>query len=170
MKDLPYRSDLPYPELGPLTPDERLARLIMDAYAGAKSELYAASQYSYQHFLLDDKGSPYATLLKQIAVTEMTHLDLLAGALLKLGKLPVYTNGRGQFFIAKISPETDIQTFILEDINGEYAAIEEYERILSVSDQPSLNALIERIILDEKVHIYSLNAVLLELAGAEDDT
>lgn len=162
MKDLPYRSDLPYPELGELVPDERLARLLMDAYAGAHSELFAVLQYSYQHFVLDDAGSEYAGLLMKIAVTEMHHLDLLAGALLKMGKLPVYADGRGKFFTARVSPNTDFCSFILEDVNAEYAAIEEYEYILSVSDQPSLNALIERIIEDERVHIHTLNTILLD--------
>ena len=61
---------------------------------------------------------------------------------------------------------TDVKTIINRDITSEKEAIAYYKEIIRLSENESLKKLIGRIILDEAIHIETLNAIKNQLLNA----
>ncbi len=154
-----------YPKLDGLTCDHQSARILTPAYATSCGELNATLQYIYHsiNFLCaGDKDTEQK--LKGIAIAEMMHLNMLAEALIRLGTQPVYTfNPPAQFnfYSTKfVSYSRSLRNMIEDDIMGEKYAVYTYERMLTRLKNPTLQALICRIIDDENLHIEVLKGIL----------
>ena len=164
----PMIEDLPYPDLGKLAPDRKNARIIMPAYADAKSELTAVLQYIYQSILFGVCGKEdYATKLEEIAVAEMKHLDMLGEALARMGVAPVYSRRppeKCEFYSScAVAYATQPVEMIAADITAETEAIADYERMLECITEPTLGALISRIVLDGSMHLKAFKEMYCEL-------
>ena len=85
----PCHIDLPYPQVTPGR-DPLAVCLLMEDYSGAASELSAVHQYIYAAAQLKGKCDPVSQLLRQVAIVEMHHLELLAQAVLAEGGDPRY--------------------------------------------------------------------------------
>lgn len=154
----PMTEDLPFPDLSNLTPDRKNACIIMPAYADAKSELTAVLQYIYQSILFGVCGNKeYATIIEEIAIAEMRHLDLLGEALTRLGVAPVYARRPPEkchfYSSCAVHYTTSPVEMIAADITAEQEAIAAYESMLACITEPTLGALISRIVLDERLHL-----------------
>ena len=130
-----YHVDLPYPKLDQLQPDLCAAEIIAPAYASMSSELGAILQYLYHHFQYTERGmEKYATAMEDIAISEMTHFDLLGTALIRLGVDPVFTarppRRYDYFNTSRIAYSTYPQKMLLDDIQGERMAIAQYEDMI----------------------------------------
>ncbi len=157
-----------YPTLDGIQEDKRTAQIISPAYADRGSELTAILQYVYQSFIFEGLGfDKYAKTLEEIALAEMMHLDILGSVLYRLGVLPVYTSCPPKKFdfytTAAVCYENEPQKMIMADIKGETEAIRAYEKMLTKLQNEQVSAIISRIILDEKLHLATLKAILIEL-------
>lgn len=84
--------DLPYPSTTDFMRDECSVRIISPAYAGGASEMTAILQYIYHAVHFDCAGNKkFARILRDIAITEMHHLDMLAEMFCAMGVSPVYS-------------------------------------------------------------------------------
>lgn len=167
--------NLPYPSLDGITKDECTLRMLSPAYAGAKGELTAVLQYIYQSMLFDKwSNAEYADTLEKIAISEMRHIDLLGGAIARLGALPVYASSlpcaAGYYSAYDINYTHTPQTMILADIRAESMAIEEYKKIISCIDNEQIVALVERIILDEELHLKIFRDLYCKLVNGAADS
>ena len=163
--------DLPYPDLSNIGPDLKAARILSPAYAAAGSELTAVLQYIFHGFQFGHKNMPdYAELMTDIAIAEMRHLDLLGETLLRLGANPIYTAcppiPRCYYTTDYVNYATVPASMLLADISGESAAIDGYEKMLTLLDNDAVSALISRIILDEKLHLKRLKLAYADLCKA----
>lgn len=78
--------DLPYPSTTDFMRDECSVRIISPAYAGGASEMTAILQYIYHAVHFDCAGNKkFARILRDIAITEMHHLDMLAEMFCAMG-------------------------------------------------------------------------------------
>ncbi|MNI63516.1 Bacterioferritin [compost metagenome] len=154
-----YASPLPYPEIQVTEKNRYYAELLMEDYAGVFSEFTAVSQYIYHDFVIKNKQREIAEMLKHIAVVEMKHMDKLAQAIILLGGNPIY---RGCCINKKkcnfwnetfVYYGNNIYDQLKADLNSEYKAIESYRNHIEMIKDPYITALLERIILDEEVHI-----------------
>jgi bacterioferritin len=156
-KHTKYKVDLPYPEAKVEQKNIYYANLLLQDYAGAVSEFTAVSLYIYQHFVSDDKYKSYAKIIGQISIVEMKHLELIAKTIKLLGVKPVFVNSVcpcGRMWTSDyVNYDTCIRGMILEDIKAETKAIENYEKHLCLINDKYIKELIERIILDEKLHL-----------------
>lgn len=164
----PLQVDLPYPSLSGLGEDYYSARLLNPAYADIHSELGAILQYIYHAFNFNFLNlGENATLLESIAINEMHHFELLGTALIKMGVNPVYTANpplKNNFYnTSHISYSTSPQKMILDDIAGEMKAIEEYEYMLTKLNNEIIEGLIQRILLDEQLHLKTLKELYSKL-------
>lgn len=164
----PIRADLAYPSLDHLSPDPVSARIIAPAYAGQCSELSAICQYTYQHLrFAHNEMEEYALTLENIAITEMMHLELLGTMLINLGVDPVLTACppfKCNFFSTRdVSTATSPTKMIMDDIESETKAIAEYRTMLCKLRNERVAAVIQRIIMDEEVHLTALNDLLCRL-------
>lgn len=161
-------ADLPYPSLDGIGKDLMAVRIISPAYADRESEMTAVLQYVFQAFVFNSKGMEnFAHTLHRIAVSEMTHLDILGSLICKLGALPVFTSCPPRKFdfytTAAVSYACEPETMLLCDIRGENEAIRGYEKMLCKLQSEQIRAVIARIIEDEKLHLQALETMLAEL-------
>ncbi len=160
MDAIRFASELPYPKTEPEQSVSQ-SKLLMPCYAGAGGELNAVLTYCFQSFI-----SPSAQELKRalegVAKVEMIHMKLLGEAIYALGGYPVmgartYYNGN------MVNYTLDPHKFLRQNIAAEEATIVNYERtILNLSNE-SVKLLLERMILDEELHIKLFKELLENL-------
>lgn len=159
----PLICDLPYPSVDILTKDIRSGCIISFAYATLRGEITATLQYTYHHFYMGQVDEEDAKILMSIAVAEMKHIDILGEAMLKLGVSPKYVqcpNTQTYYNTSAVSQATTPQKMLMDDIQGEMNAIADYKKMLFVLKNEQVEAIIQRIILDEELHLETLKKML----------
>jgi len=150
--------DAPYPDTSGACPNENDAAILSFDYAGRVSEMSAVTAYLFREHMMPENCDEAAKTFERIAIVEMRHLDLLGSAITTLGRCPVYAAGRdcrrmtpwnGTF----VDYATGLCTMIRLAIAEERAAIAQYRAQIPYLSQVCLRSLIERIILDEELHI-----------------
>lgn len=167
----PLAVNLPYPSTDNLLPDPVAAKIISPAYAAAHSEMTAILQYIYHTFwFTEENQEENASLLDSIAVSEMRHLDILGTTLLKLGADPKFVANppapTNFFNASSVSYSKTPVKMLLDDIAGEMGAIKGYESMLRQLKNEAVAAIIQRILLDEYLHLDRLRAAFSELSQA----
>ncbi|NLY49389.1 MAG: bacterioferritin [Firmicutes bacterium] len=155
----------PYPEVRVAAPNPAYAQLLLEDYAGMVSELTAINQYLYHHFVLEPVNEEVAELLECISLVEMYHLELLGEAILKLGVDPRYWtlqsgNSTCYWDASFVFYGTSLCDRLTADIASEWAAIANYREHQRRINDPYVEELLERIILDELHHIQLFNHAL----------
>jgi bacterioferritin len=154
---LKYKVDLPYPEVKVEKPNIEYAKILSNDYAGKVSEETAINLYSFQHFALDDEY--YTKILKNISIVEMKHLELLGETIKLLGLEPVFMsynkekNGLVPWKSSYIDYKTNLEDVLKIDIEAEEKAIENYRKSISLINDKYIKKLLERIIMDEELHL-----------------
>lgn len=159
-----YRVNLPYPDICIEHKNKFYASLLLNDYASANSELTAITQYVYAHAKEADEC--VSKIFLGIAVVEMTHLDLLADMILELGVNPKFYDGCLDFWRGDFVPYGKTSRDRLKlAIKGEYAAIVQYEKHIQQINDCNIQCVLERIILDEKLHVNIFKQLLCEIYG-----
>lgn len=145
-----FASELPYPEVNV---EENVAdsKLLMPNYGGPAGEITAIMTYSFQNFISVNNGD-LSNIMEGISISEMKHMDLLGTTIYKLGGYPVM-GGRTYWNGSFANYTLDPKKFLQQNIMSEETAIMNYERTILNLSQESIKLLLERIILDEEVHI-----------------
>lgn len=157
-----YASDLPYPEIE-VEHNPAESKLLMPVYSGSASELTAVLTYSFQKYV-SPKYPQIAEALEGIAITEMRHHELLGETIYALGGYPVMgarTYWNGSFVTYTLDP----RKYLRQNIVAEETAILNYERTILNLSTDSVKMLLERIILDEEVHIKIFKQLICEHFG-----
>lgn len=163
----PLVCDIAYPSTQTLTTDVLSGRIISFAYANANSELTATLQYCYQILFFSQICQQDADTLQSICIAEMQHLQYLGNAMIKLGVNPLYVqrpNGCVHYDTSTVSKSTTAQKMLLDSIAGELNAIAEYQKMLFVLKNEQVQAIIQRIVLDEQLHLQTLKQLLHKYA------
>lgn len=164
-----YADPSPYPEVKVEKPNLCYADLLTDDYAGMISEFTAISQYLYHHFYFKDIDKELGELLENVAIIEMHHMEILAETIKSLGGNPLIRGSystRGNFWNASyVYYGTQLCERLKADIDAEHKAIEEYQKHICLIDDTYVQAILRRIILDEKVHIKLFNEALLKFCN-----
>ncbi|MEG2014439.1 MAG: demethoxyubiquinone hydroxylase family protein, partial [Clostridia bacterium] len=144
--------------------DIRSANIISLAYATKDGELTAILQYIFQSFIFRDKDPETANTLESIAIAEMMHLKLLGNSLKNLGVTPIYSAQPPfphNFYSAEyVTYSTTPVKMIMDNIYGEMNAIATYKKMLLLLKNEQVSAIIERIIIDEELHLATLKKLL----------
>lgn len=150
---------IPYPELVIDNKNLYEANILFPLYSGRVSETTAIMQYIYQHYITNNTYKEIAETLLEIAINEMTHHDKLGEAICMLGANPVIVDGNRFWNSGFVNYTTDIKGMIMANITGEKMAIADYELAITRLCNKSLIALIERIIIDEELHLDTLQKI-----------
>lgn len=155
--NLKYASDLPYPEI---VVDENLqeAKMLMPSYSGVAGELTAILTYAFQSYITL-KLQDVKEALEKVAQVEMHHHELLGTTITKLGGFPVM-GARNYWNGSFVNYTLDPKKFLAQNIIAEENAIRNYERTILNITSPQVKTLLERIILDEQVHIEDFKELL----------
>ncbi len=164
--------DLPYPRVEAFYTDILAAHVISPAYASLHGELSALLSYVYYAYYFEKEDmAEYAKTVSQIALCEMGHFRLLGRALLYLGTDPVYTAIPPHFTRFYTTGEIPYfktpQQMLLESIAGEMQAISMYKSMQKRLKNEDVCALIARILLDEQLHLDTLNEMYRTLPKAK---
>lgn len=149
-----YADPSPYPEVKVIAPNQYYAKIIMDDYAGKISEFTAISQYLYHNFSLKSKYKELAEILENISITEMHHMEMLATMIKLLGYESIFKNSSNVFWNANyVYYGENVCDKLKADLKSEFDAIDIYESNIKTIDDPYIQIVLKRIILDEKVHV-----------------
>lgn len=158
LQDLNYRlkemNQIQYPEIKDINPDYQFGRLLYNSYAGNKSELTTILTYEFQDLTNSDKEE-LSICLSSIAMQEMKHLKLLGKILVCLGLQPYYMSTYGKRWCSDNvkSNYNSLQELLDFNIQSEKDAIEEYKRLIDISDCDNIQQVLARIIMDEENHV-----------------
>lgn len=160
---LPHHPD-PYPEIRVEEPNKFYASLLLEDYAGKVSELTAITQYVH-HALEQEYMAGWqavAHLEEQIAIVEMHHLEMLGKTLVLLGAAPRFHGRRGHYWSGRYVDYYDFDPCnqLRADIRGEELAIAQYQNHIQQISDHYIQALLQRIIKDEELHMQQLLAAM----------
>lgn len=156
-------AEMPYPEVEIDCPSTKDVKCIMDLYAGVDSELTAVIQYMYQSYIIGDKNEELHSSLEHIAMAEMKHMELLGECIVALGCTPV-TGGNRQFWNGSmVNYNKDIVSILDINIKAEEKAIAGYKLAARSVDNYSVKELLERIEMDEKIHLEAFRAMKMKI-------
>lgn len=153
------RANFAYPELKIEGKNLYEASILFPLYGGNVSETTALMQYAYQHYITEESYPVIAETLLEIGITEMIHHEKLGEAIFELGANPLIGDGRNFWNAGCVNYTTDMKGLIMSDITSEKQAIADYEKSILLISNKSIRALIERIIIDEELHLETLEKI-----------
>ena len=153
--------NIQYPEVPRLYPNKRYCNLIYDSLGGEQGELTAITQYSYESITLKNEEK-ISNILKQIAIEEMKHLEILGNIIVNLGEKPIYMNSKGNIWTTENVTYNceNLKEIIDLNIKAEEEAMLGYKNILKYTNNMFLRRIYERIILDETTHLEVFRSIL----------
>jgi bacterioferritin len=158
-----YLNSEPYPTVGKGS-DPNTVKMLKEDYAGAVSEMTAIAQYIFQN-ILSTSDESFANAILQIAIVEMSHLDMLGDAILALGGNPTFGNGTTYWQASLVNYARTLREMLMADIQSETQAINNYESQAAATTNMDVRALLERIAEDERLHLRFFTESLDQLNG-----
>lgn len=149
-----YKSNLPYPDIKVEKENIEYAKLLMYPYASMISEDTATHLYMYQSFILDDN---IGRILENIAIVEMHHLEMLAKTINLLGLKPEYKSNDIPWTSNYVNYNTNLKDILKINIEAETLAIKNYQNLIKVINDKYIRKMLERIIVDEEIHLKIFN-------------
>lgn len=133
---------------------KQYANMVYNSYAGGiESELTAITQYIYEHIEYKNMND-LSMILREIAIEEMMHLNIIGEILVNLGEKPIYKSSKQKLWTANEVDYKycDIKEAMKINILGEEAVIRTYRILERYTSNPYLKKVYQRIILDEMTH------------------
>lgn len=162
------KSEKPYPEIKVEQENTEYAKILLQDYAGEKSEETAAHNYIYQSIILEGEA---ANTLKQIAIVEMHHLEILGKLINLLGYQPGYYTIDSNLECVihwtanNVDYNTNISDILLGNISREMTAIKQYQKHIQEIDDINIKKILSRIMEDEEMHIICLRKLYHKYLG-----
>lgn len=153
----------PYPKVKVMGKNKFYAALLQDNYSGVISEFTAINQYQY-HYFVSQENEEAAKMLENISIVEMLHMEILAELIVLLGGKPEFRgtySTRNSFWNGRlVYYGINLCDRLKADLQAELAAIRNYEENLRRIEDPYIQEVLKRIILDEKVHAELFNKAI----------
>lgn len=158
-----YHIDAPYPKIEKMIPNPTYGKMILDNVGGMNSEMSAISSYIYNHVIASNINDYLQTIFLQISITEMRHLDIFSELAFKLGMDPRLWSCSDEYneywSPSYLNYPNQLDALLENAIINEKRAIEKYTYQASVINDPKIVAILQRIILDEELHVQILESV-----------
>lgn len=161
-----YYVDKPYPSIDQLDINIHYGQMILSNVGGLHSEMNAVSLYFYNNVIMENSWKDLSIAMHEISIVEMHHLDIFAKMCCKLGIDPRLWDCQNDF-LEYWSPgynvyPRQIQTMLENAIIQEQNTIDIYQYQISCIDEPVIQNVLQRIILDDKLHIQIFEKFLNE--------
>jgi bacterioferritin len=160
--DTRFQAPGDYPLPQNLSRNIRYARALLVLYSGRDSELTAVTQYRY-HYILTQQLPSLAECLAGISLVEMRHLNILGNVIYQLGLRPSYTYFQGtrrvRWNAGFVREGRNPRDMLEEDIRAEACAVEGYRNAIRWIPEESIALLLQRLLLDEELHLALLRGL-----------
>lgn len=157
-----YYVDLPYPPILVSQMNNEYGQMILDNVGGMVSEMSALSSYVYNHIIAGEHFKELKEAFLKISMVEMQHLNIFSNLALQLGMDPrlwTCTNEYNEYWSpAYINYPNQLQELLENAIINEEHAIEKYTFQASIIQDPHIVNILNRIILDEQLHVKILES------------
>lgn len=171
MEDIPkiiYQAELPYPPVQAEGPQRRYAAAMLDNQSGINSEISAVTLYFYDH-LMTFRVPEIADTFHHISIVEMHHLEIFGTLALQLGENPRLWTHRGRrmaYWSSGFNRYSVALNEILRNaIASEEAAVRKYRQQTTWIQDCCILENLNRIILDEQLHIKILQSLYQKYCG-----
>lgn len=151
-QDNEYQVNIPYPEPQVEEKNRQYARLLLSDYAGRKSELTSLLQYAYNAYVLQADEPEIAEIMNKISEVDRKHMDLLGETIFQLGVRPRYGSARRYWTGNNVAYRRTLKEILEEGIELETAMINKYRDHRRQIRDRYIDALLQRLILDERLH------------------
>lgn len=152
--------NLPYPTIEIKEKNIIYAKMIKKCYCGLNSELTLSNQYFFQKFSLN---SYLKDIFTKILKVELDHLNILGDLIVALGEYPsFYIEKKDKSYnwnVKFINKDTSLKNILLNNIKQEEILIKEYRNICNIIEDENIITILNRIILDEELHIKILKEI-----------
>lgn len=161
-----YYIDMPYPSIDELDINVQYGQMMLSNLGGLYSEMNAVSLYFYNHVITENTWSELAQAMHGISIVEMHHLEIFSKMCCHLGVDPRLWDCHNDF-LEYWSPgynvyPRQINTMLENAIIQEQKTITNYQNQISCIDEPIIQSMLHRIILDEQLHVDIFNQFLKE--------
>lgn len=152
-----FQSPLPYPPVQVCGRNPAYAREMLSNIGSCHSEMSTVSLYIFNSLVTEDEFEEISQCFQGMSVVEMHHLRIFSKLAMRLGAQPrLWSQNRGQHVYwspACNKYPCQLKAILINAIEGENAAIEKYRKQITYMNDPYICALLERIILDEELHV-----------------
>lgn len=156
-------SPLPYPPVCAAGKNPAYARAILSNVGGSNSEMSAVSLYFYNN-LVACAHEEIAKTFHDVSVVEMHHLEIFGRLAFQLGADPRLWNQKGSHMMywtpAYNRYPLPIKALLQNALEGEEAAIAKYECQASWICDQNVVENIQRILVDERIHVEIFKSLL----------
>lgn len=152
-----YTLDIPYPSIEHLSPNIEYSQHILSNLGGLHSKMNSISLYFYNHIILKQLWPELSEAMKQISMVEMKHLEIFANLAYQLGADPRLWDCQNDF-LEYWSPgynvyPRQIHSLLENAIIQEQNTITTYQYQITCINDPLLQKILKRIIIDDQLHI-----------------
>lgn len=162
-----YKLDTPYPPIKVNCPHEEYGQMILDNVGGMVSEMSAVSSYMYNHIIAGEAFKELKEVFLHISMVEMEHLQIFSNLALQLGMDPRLwscNHDRTEYWSPSFTNyPNQLNALLVNAITSEQKVIEKYSFQASVIKDPYIVAVLNRIIMDEKLHVEILEGFYKKL-------
>ena len=157
----------PWPPVKIERPNERYAEEILSNVGACCSEMSAVSLYLYNHTILTQSQPDFSRIFQKIAIVEMHHLGIFSQLAFLLGADPrLWTacGGRPCYWSPSCNKyPTDLRALLQNSLDGELDTIAKYRCQAGQICDAYVTDLLQRIILDEQVHVRIFRQMLMQI-------
>ena len=161
---LHFCDDTPYPPVAVDGKNPQYAAAILSNIGSCNSEMSAVSLYFYNSLITREFFQEVAECFHRISLVEMHHLDIFGRLVLLLGGDPRYCSPRQGCPVAwngnMVTYHASLCEAVQSDISLEQAAIHTYQYQAAAIEDCYISAMLNRIILDEQLHIRAFRRIL----------
>ena len=156
-----FKSNLIYPEIKITKKNIVQAKKILNIYSGRNSIINNILTYLYQSSFLEEKEANY---LKKIIDVEILHAKIISKLISELGFYPryIYENFENYkyFNTSYINYDINKENIMTYNLMKKEELINEINKIIENTDNKNIKEILERIIIDEKIHVKIFKEIL----------
>ena len=159
LANIAFSSSKAYPAIQIREKNPAYAYLLSQNLYAAKSEMTSVNQYLYQSWHVFDEicELPMQEIFAGLAKVEMRHVNYLGRLIYLLGVNPccfAMKNSHPQPWNGTyLNYTTNLKEMLKINIAGENFTIQSYRKSIAQITDPNITAILERICLDEELHI-----------------
>lgn len=164
-----YIVNVPYPSQETVKPNAHDLNMIYKNYAGIISELTAVTQYFYNHLYANSsENEEIGKILLDIAIAEMTHLNIFGQLVINLGgdaKMMYPRNCNLVWWNGNIiNYQQEIKKILKSAIELERKTIDCYLYQAKIAKQEIVSEILLRVVLDERLHLEVFENLLADIS------